>query len=377
MAKRGNNEGSISKRDDGRWMARISLPGGKRKYYYGDTRAEVAKKLTEATRDRDKGLPVVGERLTVGQHLDTWLESSVKPSVRPRTYAGYEAHVRLHLKPALGKVSLSKLTPQQVQSFLNQTIEGGLTPATALRIRATLRKSLNQAMRWGLVSRNVATLIDAPKARRPKIEPMPPEQARQFLAAIQGDQHEALYNLVLATGLRQGEALGLRWEDIDIDRGSVTVRRSLQRLKGVSTLSQTKTEGSWRTLPIPPIAVQRLREHRARQNRERLQAGDGWNDLGLVFTAAAGEPIEPSGVTKRFQRILKREGLPRRRFQDLRHTAATYWLLQGIDLQVVKDLLGHSQISLTADTYAHVMPALREDAAARMEELLRGTDKTG
>lgn len=377
MAKRGNLEGSISKRDDGRWMARMSLPGGKRKYFYGDTRAEVAQKLAAATRDRDKGLPIMGERLTLAQHLDQWLETSVKPSVRPRTYAGYEAHVRIHLGPALGKVALTKLTPQHVQNFLNQKIEEGLTPATALRIRATLRKSLNQALKWGLVSRNVATLIDAPKAKRPRVEPMPPEQARQFLEAVRGDRLEGLFNFVLATGVRQGEALGLRWDDIDLDAGSVIIRRSLQRIGGKSVLSEPKTEGSRRKLPIPPIAVQRLREHRARQNRERLAAGDGWSDLGLVFTTDTGEPLEASGITHRFQRILRRAGLPKQRFHDLRHAAATYWLLQGIDLQVVKDMLGHSQISLTADTYAHVMPALREDAAARMDALLRGTSQTG
>lgn len=377
MAKRGNSEGSISKRSDGRWMARLSLPSGKRKYFYADTRAEVAQKLAAATRDRDQGLPVMGERLTVGQHLDTWLENSVKPSVRPRTHESYESHVRVHLKPALGKIALAKLSPAQVQAFMNQKLAEGLSPATVLRIRATLRKALNQAMRWELVHRNVATLVDAPKATRPKVEPMTPDEARRFLAAIKGDRLEALYNLVLAIGLRKGEALGLLWEDVDLDRGRVTIRRALQRIDRRPQLVETKSERSWRTLPLPQPLIPQLREHRARQNRDRLLAGERWQDWGLVFASKEGTPLDTMNVTHRFQAILEREGLPRQRFHDLRHCCATYLLVQGVDLQVVKETLGHSQISLTADTYAHVMPSLKQDAADRMGELLWGGSESG
>lgn len=372
MSKRGNSEGTIRKRPDGRWEARISLPGGGRKSLYGVTRAEVAQKLTALQRDLDRGLPVPDDRLTVGQFLDRWLEASVKPSVRPRTYESYAGHVHRHLKPALGQIPLSRLSPAQVQDFLNKRIESGLSPTTAISIRATLRRALNMAMRWELVVRNVATLIDPPKPGKFRARPWTPEEASAFLEAARGNRLEALYNLVMATGLRQGEALGLRWEDVDLDAGIFTVRHSLQSRGGKRFLTEPKTASSVRLLPLPAFVVRQLRDHRARQNRERLLAGEAWEDSGLVFTTRTGRPMEGTDVTKRFQKLTRQAGLPQIRFHDLRHTCGTFLLAKGVDLQVIKQVLGHTTIAVTSALYAHVTPALEHEAMHRMDELLGG-----
>jgi len=284
MAKRGNNEGSISKRPDGRWMARISLPGGTRKYFYGSTRAEVAKKMAEATRDRDKGLPVLNERETLGRFLDRWLDESVRPTKRPKTIKSYEMQIRVHLKPTLGKVPLAKLSPQHVQNLQNDMLAAGLAPASVQYTRAVLRKALGQALKWGLVARNVVTLVDPPTVKKVQVRPLTPEQARTLLEHVRGDRYEALYIVALATGMRQGELLGLAWEDVDLEDKTVTVRRALQRARGKAEFVEPKTERSKRTIPVPEIVTQRLREYRAAQNRERLLAGDKWIDSGLVFT---------------------------------------------------------------------------------------------
>lgn len=372
MAKRGNLEGSISKRDDGRWMARMSLPGGKRKYFYGDTRKDVAEKLAAATRDRDKGLPILDERETLGKFLDQWLVEVVKPSVRASTFKSYECHVRLYIKAALGNVVLSKLAPSHVQGLLNGLVKQGLSPQTALHVRATLRRALGQALRWGLVNRNVATLIDPPKVQRYKVKPMDRAQAEALLAAVQGHRLEALFTIALAVGLRQGEALGLKWADLDLDGKSLSVRHALQRVDGKLELVEPKSERSRRTIPLPGVAVNALRQHRALQSRERLLAGDRWTETGFVFSTRTGGPLDGPSVTRVLQRLVKGAGLPVHRFHDLRHDCATLLLAQGVPMRVVMDTLGHSQISLTMDTYSHVAPAIQREAADRMDEALRG-----
>lgn len=368
--RRGNREGSIVKRSDGRWMARASLPNGKRRAVYGTTRQDVAAKLNAMLRDVERGMPALDERQTVAAYLDHWLASSVKPNVRPATYTSYARHVRMHLAPTLGRHKLTRLTPQHVEALWAAKLADGLSASTIQRIRATLRRALNQALKWELVSRNVAALANAPKATRPHFDPLTPDQARALIAAARGDRLEALYHLVLSTGLRSGEALGLRWEDVDLDGRAVTVRKSLQRIDGVLTLVEPKTRTSRRTVPFPAGVAAKLREHRARQNRDRLAAGDRWRESGHVFASTIGTPLDGPNVTKAFQRLLASAGLPHKRFHDLRHACATYLLLQGVDLRVVSDILGHSQISLTADTYAHVLPSLKSDASDKLGGLL-------
>ncbi len=374
--RRGQNEGSIYKRRDGRWAAVVKLgyKDGKRwrKSFYGTTRREVQERLTAALRAHQRGLPVVPERETVGQFLQQWLTECVKPGVRPRTHEGYAGHVRLHIAPALGRVRLGKLSPQDVQRFLNTKLGEGHSPRTVQYMHAVLRRALGQALKWGMVARNVATLVDPPRVERPEVQPLSPDQARAFLAAVQGTRLEALYSVALAVGLRRGEALGLRWTDVDLDTGTLKVRTSLQRVDGRLQLVEPKTARSRRTIALPQSAIIALRHHRVRQLQERLLAGQRWHDTGMVFTTTIGTPLDPRNVYRHFQRALAEAGLPRKRFHDLRHTCATLLLAQGVHPRVVMDILGHSQIALTMDTYSHVIPTLQREAAGRMDALLAG-----
>ena len=199
---------------DGRWVGSVTVGyedgKQKRKYFYAKTRKAVQHKLTKALSDQQKGLPVAfNDRLTVGQFLDDWLENSAKLSLRPRTFQRYEQLVRVHLKPELGRIALTKLTPQDVQRYINLKLQEGLSARTVDFSRAVLRSALNQALRWGMVSRNVATLAQPPRNKRPEIEPLTPDEAQALLAAVSGDRLEALYAVAIAIGLRQGEILGL------------------------------------------------------------------------------------------------------------------------------------------------------------------------
>ncbi len=375
MAKRrGNNEGSITRLPDGRWQARIGLGyvnGTRiRKAFFGKTRQEAARKLNRALADRERGLPVVPERERVDTYLRRWLEDSVKPSVRASTYTSYASYVHGHLIPSLGSRTLVQLSPQDVQRFLNEKLTAGLSPRTVQFLRAILRRALGQALRWVCVSRNVAALVDPPKVRTQEVQPLTPDQVQILLAGIRGERFEALYMVALATGLRQGELLGLKWQDVDLAAGQLVVRQALQRVEGTATFVEPKTTRSRRTLVLPIVAHEALRSHRAWQLAERWQAGDLWDDWGLVFTTARGTPLHPSNVTHDFQRVLRRLGLPRQRFHDLRHCCASLMLAQGLTLKDIMETLGHSQISLAANLYGHLYAERRREVASRMDGIL-------
>ena len=379
-SRRGHGEGSIYQREsDGRWCCSVNLGyvNGKRKQkvIYGKTRKEVAEKLKVVLRDQQQGLPVAVERQTVAQFLDNWLETVVKQNTRPRTYDSYAQVTRLYLAPALGRYQLAKLEPQHVQAMMNAMLErggkdgSGLSARTVTYTRAILRKALNQAMKWGQVSRNVATLVDPPRATRHQIAPLNPDQGRALLNAVQGHRLEGLYRVAISLGLRMGEALGLRWEDVDLEAGTLRVVVSLQRRKGSLELVEPKTQQSRRTLPLPAVLLAALKTHRTRQLEERLAAGPAWKDQGLVFPSTVGTPIEPRNLTRHFKNVLQSAGLPNIRFHDLRHTAASLLVAQGVHPRVVMEILGHSQISLTMNTYAHVLPEAQREATAWMDTL--------
>jgi integrase len=379
MAKRrGQHEGSIFKRTDGRWCAQLDLGWqGKRrrKYIYGATAAQVQDQLLKARGDLAAGLPAAVERQTVAQFLRDWLENSVRPSVRPRTYISYEQVVVTYLIPDLGNVALRKLAPQHVRAMLNRRLaEGHLSPRSVNYLRVVLRAALNQARKWSLVSRNAAELVEPPRWERFRIEPLSPEQARALLEAVKGHRLEALYAVALSCGLRMGEVLGLSWQDTDLENSRMTVSQALQRQKGRGLLlTETKTDRSRRTLALPAPLVAALRAHRIQQLEERLAAGSRWQDSGLVFTSGVGTPLEPRNFFRSFKIALNKAGLPDIRFHDLRHSAASLMLAQGVPLRVVMEVLGHSSISLTADTYSHVMPSLVQDATAKVAGVLFGS----
>ncbi len=368
--KRGNSEGSIRRRSDGRWEARVVLENGQRKSFYAKTRQEVSRLLAGALRDRDAGLPIVGEKQTVEQYLTQWL-NDIKPTIRLRSWIRYEEAVRLHVLPRLGSVVLSRLSPQQVQSLYTVKLSEGLAPATVARIHAVLRRAFGEATRMGIIQRNVVALVRPPRPIAKEMRVLTPEQARIFLAAVVDDPLEALYVLALTTGMRRGEMLALHWADVNLEARFIQVRFTVQHIAGAQVLySPPKTARSRRKVALSARAVDALQKHRQRQEQQRAIVGANWVDNDLVFTTATGEPMRGNHILQRnFAPILRRAGLPPMRFHDLRHPAATLLLMQGIHPKIVSEMLGHSTISMTLDTYSHVLPDMQRDATAAFDRL--------
>ncbi len=375
MAKRrGQGEGAIYQRSDGRWCASVDQGWEdgkrKRKVIYGKTRREVADKLVVVQRTTQQGLPAQDDQITIGAFLDQWLRDVVKPTVRATTLNSYEGLVRKHLKPGLGKHRLAKLTPSHVQSFMNEKLEEGLSPRTVAYLRTVLRSALNKALEWGMVHRNVAALVKPPRSVRAEVVPFSPDEAKALLETIKDTRLQALFAVPLAIGLRMGEALGLRWADVDLDTGTLRVAQSLQRIKGGVVFTEPKSAKSKRTIPLPGHSLGILKAHRSRQLQERLAAGDGWQDSGLVFTTPIGTALDSRNVRRLFHELCEEAEIPKRRFHDLRHTCATLLLSQNVHPRVVMETLGHSQISLTLDTYSHVLAPLQRQAADEMDAAL-------
>lgn len=369
--RRANGEGTVYERRDGRWEGAYTLPNGKRRRLYARTRQEASRRLTAALRDQQLGLAPTDNKLTVERFLARWLQEVARPGLRPMTFDHYESMIRLHLLPELGRVRLARLTPADVQALLNRKSAAGLAPKTVAYIRGVLRTALGRAMKWGLVTRNVAALVDPPRRVHHEMRTFSPEELGQLLSAIESDRLHALYVVAMATGLRQGELLGLQWPDVELDAARLTIRHSLQRVAGRPQLVEPKTGGSRRTVALNAPALAALREHRALQARERLQAPPGkWHDSEFVFTTPIGTPLDGPNLTKAFQRHLEAARLPRLRFHDLRHTCASLLIAEGVPLKVVAELLGHSTIKLTADTYGHVQEEAQRAAVARLDKVL-------
>jgi integrase len=270
--KRGNGAGSITKRNDGRWMARFTVhtaKGPKRRHIYGRTRQEVATKLAKAMTDRDGGIELDPSSVTVNEYLQRWLNDSVKGSVRPITFESYERLVRVHVVPALGRVKLKALSPAHLQGLYRDRLDAGLSSSTVQRLHAVIHRALKQALRWDLVPRNVSEAVDPPKAQRKEIRPLTPEQVRTLLRTAEEDRLGALYALAITTGLRQGELFGLRWEDVDLEAGRLSVCHTLTTPKGGRRLGPPKRSKSRRSVKLTTGAVKALRDHRERQLEER------------------------------------------------------------------------------------------------------------
>jgi integrase len=366
--RRGNGEGTITRRKDGRWEARYCVPtvnGTKRKTIYGKTQGEVRDRLTKALSDRIDGIVYDDENMTVGEYLDVWLKGSVYGSVRRSTYDRDTNLVKNHIKPVLGGLKLKKLNSAHVQSFYRDRLDKGLSASTVYKMHDILRRGLAQAAKWHLVQRNVADTVKPPKPAQKEICALSIAETRRLLEAAGGDRLEALYVLAVTTGMRQGELLALRWQDVDVENAVVSVRRTLTRSGGRVVFGEPKTKKSRRSIRLTPQAVEALKSHLERQLQDMEILGDRYQDQGLVFTTDTGAPINPSNLRQRsFAPLLKRAGLPHMRFHDLRHTCATLLLSRGVHPKFVQELLGHATIAITLDTYSHVMPSMG-DATAR------------
>lgn len=373
--RRGHGEGSIYRRADGRWAGAVDLgwSGGKRrrKVLYGATRREVADKLARAVRAHREGGLLADERTTFAAFMDTFL-MAVRPSLRPGTWQRYEQYARLHSVPMLGHRPLSKIGAADLQLLYADRIAAGCSPTSVRHLHRFLHRVFDQAVRWGAASRNPVTLVDPPRVVRHDFRALTADEARTLLTGVRGDRLSALYVLALTTGLRQGELLALRWTDFDLPGRRLAVRGTLHHDPGGGwTIREPKTEGSRRQVVLPPMAVNALQGHRTRQTTERLHAGSLWEENDLVFPNHVGRPLSSQNLTQRhFQPLLAKLSLPKIRFHDLRHTAATLLLAEGVHPKIVSEMLGHTEIGITLNLYSHVTPAMHESATWALGRLL-------
>ena len=375
MGKRGNGEGSISRRKKSGWCAQYTVytsEGRKRRTLYGKTRQEVAAKLSKALADREGDLVFDAGVTTVGEYLTRWLSHSVRDTVSQKTYERYESIVRVHLSPTLGGIRLKTLTPGHVRGLYRENLDARLAPRSVLHIHRTLSKALKQATDDGLIPRNVAASVKPPRPRSEEMQPLSRDQVRTFLDTVRGDRLEALYVLAITTGLRQGELLALKWEDVDLTGTNprLEVRRSLSETRGRRSFVIPKS-GRGRHLRLSRRAASALRAHRKHQLEERVRKAGLWEDHGLVFPSEVGTPMSGRNLYRAFKIRVKRASLLQTlRFHDLRHTCATLLLRQGINPKFVQELLGHADISLTLNTYSHVLPDMGDAAAGGMDAAL-------
>ena len=308
----------------------------------------------------------------MGEYLERWLEDSVENSVKPATCESYRQLTHKHLIPSLGRNRLKDLTPQKVRRFRGSRLAAGLSTRTVQYLLVLLRKALQQAVEDGPIPRNVAQGVKVSQVKE-EIRPLSTNQARDLLAAARDDRLEALFVLAVHLGLRQGELLGLRWEDIDLDKGNLMVKRTLTRVEGGRPVFGTpKTAKGRRSLRLTAPAIEALRGHREAQDKTRDEMGPLWPDNGLVFRSTTGTPLERHNLVRRsFKPLLEKSGLPKElRFHDLRHTCATILLSKGKHPKYVQALLGHATVAITLDTYSHVLPGMGDQAAEAMEDAL-------
>src|SRR3954453_1185291 len=375
---RASGESSIFKGEDGRWHGFVSMgkkDNGRRdrRHVSGAKRADVVAKVRAIETKRDAGMvEAAGRAPTVGEWLDHRLDNIPSRKVRARTLESYRSTVRLHLRPGVGHQRLDRLQPEHLERLYAALADKGLSPASILRAHRVLSRALKVASQRGKVPRNVATLVDPPVVRRPETAtPFSAQEVKRVMAAAQAHRNAARWTVAMAVGLRQSEALALRWADVDLEHATLTVRRGVHRVRGQGLVyEEPKADRSRRTLALPAPLVESLRAHRTAQLEERLAAGAEWVDLGLVFAQPNGKAIERKSDWRARKALLHEAGVRDIRLHDGRHTAATLLLSEGVHPRVVMEVLGHAQMRTTTDTYSHVMPALGRDAADRMGRAL-------
>jgi integrase len=374
MAKRtrGQGEGSIYE-SDGRWRAVVSLPNGKRKYLSGRTREETSRKLTVLLKQVQDGLPATSDQKTISSFSKEWL-AAVKPTVAPNTYRRYEGVLRVNVLPSLGKIRLSRLQASHLQQLYSDCIESGLSPRTVHHIHTVTHTMLDKAARWDFVQRNVASLVSPPKVPHREMITLSVEEVRALLTTARGTRLEAIWSVAIGTGLRAGELLALRWQDIDLKAASLNVTATLTRQDGELVRTDPKTARSRRRVALSIPTVTALGTHRTVQLEERVKAGPAWQDGDFVFTNRLGGPIDQSNLLKReFRPLLQKAGVrPDATVRDLRHTAISLALSQGTAATDVSEMAGHSNVGVTLSVYAHALPGAPKRATDAIAAAIAG-----
>jgi integrase len=345
------------------------------------TKKEAEARVRDWRTEIARGVAVDATKMNVAEYLRYWLETSVRHAARRSTYVSYARNVEKHLIPEVGHIGVQKLQPNQVQALYTKKLgggradgrQGGLSPRTVRYLHTILHRALQQAVKWDMIGRNVCDATDPPRVMQRPVMAWTVAEARQFLEVATTDRWSAIWITALTTGMRRGELLGMRWRDIDFERGVLNVQQCLVAVAGERYFEPPKTAKGRRVVALSSETVAALREHRARQNVRRLALGPAWRDGDLVFTVDNGGPIWPDDVSHRFAALVEKAGVPCIRLHGTRHTHATLLLRKGVHLKIVSERLGHSGIQMTADVYSHVTPDMQRDAARAIDTALFGT----
>ena len=381
--------GHLVKRAKNSWSIVLDLGGnpatGKRRQQWisiKGTKRDAEKRLAELIHQIDTGGFIRPARVTLGEFLHKWMEIYASSNVRARTLEGYRTIVDRHLVPKLGTIRLTALQPGHLQEYYALALSegrydgrGGLSARTVQHHHRLLSEALSHAVKWGLVSRNVAQAVDPPRPRNKEMNALDFDGVTAFLEAAKGATHYHLFHLDIYTGLRLSEILGLRWKDVDLDLATISVTQVMHRLRDKSFIFQEpKTAKSRRQIDLSPTAAIALRAYREEQSAQRILLGRPLAENDLVFAHPHGSPLFPSSVSRAFQQIARKVAIQGIRFHDLRHTHATLMLKQNVNPKVVQERLGHATFAITMDTYSHVLPGLQKEAAIRFEEGFRQPD---
>jgi integrase len=364
--RRDPGDGAVFQRGNGRWVARLQLPDGSKRYFYGRTKEDVRRRLREAQRSLEAGRLPADMKVSLGVYLQHWLDSLPATDLKPRTIGYYRQYVRTHLAGTeFARKPLARITPQDLRELYARKLAGGLSRSTVHHLHAVLHRALAVAEREGAIPRNVADLVDGPGYGKTALHVLTGDQPERLIEAVAGEPLEALFILAVTSGMRQGELLALPWDNVDLDHGELEVVGSLSGQRRAEQQVVTPKTGKGRRVSLAPVAVAALREHRRRQTELRLALGEEWHDRGLVFCDAwrnFGDYARPAALNRALDRVLFRAGLPRIRFHDLRHTAATRMLSRGVHPKIASEMLGHSSIHVTLDRYSHVTSTMQGDA---------------
>ena len=375
---RGHHEGSVfywKARD--RWVAEISTEPGKRKRFYFKTKQEAIKKRNEALRELEQGTLATGPQQKLKDYLEDWIENVHKDELRISAYVKYKKLIK-YIVADLGNIWLQKLSPEQVRRFYTKKGKDGLSSKTINSIHGVLHLALENAVRWNYVSRNVCDLVKPPRIVSREVTPLTLEQARALLSSVREHRLEELLVVAVVTGMRRGELLALRWSNIDFERRTLLVLHTVDYIPKYGYVeTEPKTKAGKRLISLPHFLVDMLKQHRLQQLEQRLKHGDAWENRDLVFPDLRGGYFNPNYLLRVFKKLLNEASLPHMPFHDLRHSAATILLSMGVIIKVVQELLGHSTISITLGTYAHLLPSMQQEVVEKWDyEFGYGGDDT-
>jgi integrase len=367
--RRGNNEGSIFKRKDGRWVGEVSLTG-RRITKYAKTQKEARDWVNATLGKIDHGLTFDGAQLTLSQYMESWL-SGKELARRSSTVRNYRRYMTLYILPALGRMKVQSIVPGHIRQLYVRMQKEGKGARTIQLVHVTLHCAFAQAVKEGLVGYNPMEAVERPKVETKRFEILTEDQARTFMIAAKGHPLEALFFLALTTSMRKGEILGLMWADVDWEKRVIRVERQLQPVSFEGgALVPTKTRSGRRHILVGPLALTLLKEHHEQQERQQTLAGNRWQEHGMIFTTSIGTYIDQTKVSRAFKQILRQAGLPEIRFHDLRHTSISILLENGTPVNTVQSRAGHSKASVTTDIYGHAMARSQKEAATLIEKII-------